>query len=112
MYTLYLLLSKIPAEVYQCVSGREQLQGQAVLQMGRQPTIAVSLLLLHFYRDVLCGRTSTGLYSRVVSVKNPNEQCMSDCGLFALTTSEYNPVQSAFYDMSFLLHVTREFSLK
>ena len=28
------------------------------------------------------------------------------------TTSAYNPVQSTFYDVSCLLHVTREFSLK
>ena len=28
------------------------------------------------------------------------------------TTSEFNPVQSTFYDVSCLLHVTREFSLK
>ena len=31
---------------------------------------------------------------------------------FDTTTSAYNPVQSTFYDVSCLLHVTREFSLK
>ena len=33
-------------------------------------------------------------------------------GLLTQTTSAYNPVQSTFYDVSCLLHVTREFSLK
>ena len=48
MYMLYLLLSKIPLEVYQWESGRQQLQGQAVLQMGQQPIIAVSLVCCTF----------------------------------------------------------------
>ena len=39
--------------------------------------------------------------------KNPNER-----GLFTQTTSEYKPVESNFYDVSCLLHVRREFSLK
>ncbi|XP_074633041.1 uncharacterized protein LOC141891902 isoform X1 [Acropora palmata] len=30
----------IPSEAYRCVSGREQLLGQAVLQMDKQPIIA------------------------------------------------------------------------
>ena len=39
--------------------------------------------------------------------QNPNER-----GLLTQTTSEYNPVQSNFYAVNCLLHVTREFSLK
>ena len=48
MYMLYLLFPKIPSEVYQWESGRQQLQGQAVLQMGQQPIIAVSLVCCTF----------------------------------------------------------------
>ena len=48
MYMLYLLLSKIPSEVYQWESGRQELQGQAVLQMGQQPIIGVSLVCCTF----------------------------------------------------------------
>ena len=48
MYMLYLLLSKIPSKVYHWESGRQQLQGQAVLQMGQQPIIAVSLVCCTF----------------------------------------------------------------
>ena len=44
--------------------------------------------------------------------ENPNERGTSEWGLFTQTTSEYNPVQSNFYDVSCLLHVRREFSLK
>ena len=48
MYMLYLLLSKIPSEVYQWESGRQQLQELAVFQMGQQPIIAVSLVCCTF----------------------------------------------------------------
>ena len=48
MYMLYMLLSKIPSKVYQWESGRQQLQGQAVLQMDQQPIIAVSLVCCTF----------------------------------------------------------------
>ena len=54
----------------------------------------------------------TGLYARVVCVKKPNERGTSEWGLLTKTTSAYNSVQSNFYDVSCLLHVTREFSLK
>ena len=48
MYMRYLLLSKIPSDVYQWEFGRQQLQGQAVLQMDQQPIIAVSLVCCTF----------------------------------------------------------------
>ena len=44
--------------------------------------------------------------------ENPNERGTSECGLLTQTTREYNPVPRTFYDVSCLLHVRREFSLK
>ena len=48
-----------------------------------------------------------GLYSRVVCGQNPNERGTSECRLLTLTTSDYNPLQSIFYDESRLLQVAR-----
>ncbi|XP_044163551.1 uncharacterized protein LOC114962881 isoform X3 [Acropora millepora] len=40
IFEFYIEKQRIPSEVYQWESGRQQLQGQAVLQMGQQPIIA------------------------------------------------------------------------
>lgn len=48
-----------------------------------------------------------GLYSRVVCGQNPNERGASECRLLTLTASDYNPLQSIFYDESRLLQVAR-----
>ena len=43
--------------------------------------------------------------------QNANESGTSEWKLLT-QTSEYNPIQSTFYDVSCLLHILREFSLK
>jgi len=49
-----------------------------------------------------------GLDARIVCVENPNERGTSKWGFLTQTKSECGPVQNTFYDVSCLLHVTRE----
>ena len=44
--------------------------------------------------------------------ENPDERGTGDWGPLTQTASEYSPVQGNLYDVSCLLHVRRELSLK
>ena len=58
----------------------------------------------------ICGEVTrrTGPRSFTVSIL----YVIKSAAYGVICTSEFNPVQSTFYDVSCLLHVTREFSLK
>ena len=61
----------------------------------------------HLHVVYVIESSAYGVVSTSCFCENPSEW-----GLLTQTTSEYNPVQSIFYDVSCLLHVRREFSLK
>ena len=94
--------------IIECNTCRLQYIGKSEVQKKK----IYIYIYIYIYIVYVIESAAYGVICTSCLCQKPERARYERVGLLTQTTSEFNPVQSTFYDVSCLLHITREFSLK